>query len=82
MKVGEDDENSTFPKNIVPLRTILRNFVHLVENCENRRNGEADLYEQEFQVSITNGTTTITFSVEDWILTMQSDETKFCLCDK
>jgi hypothetical protein len=54
MKEDEQEaEDALLPKSAVPLRTILRNFLNLVENYESRRNGEADLYEKEFQVIFT-----------------------------
>lgn len=52
---GEDSSTpeTVVSQNVVPLRTILRNFLNLVDNCEARRNGGVDSYDKEFQVRRT-----------------------------
>lgn len=51
----QDGDDKLYPNSIVPLRTILGKFLNLVENYESRRNGDADLYEKEFQVVCIRG---------------------------
>lgn len=38
------------PNNVVPLRTVLQNFLNLVETYEAKRSLGVDAYEKEFQV--------------------------------
>jgi hypothetical protein len=44
--------NATSNQGVVPLRTILRNFLNLVDNYEASVKDGLDLYEKEFQVSV------------------------------